>query len=373
LAGALHHNGLLSDGHAGAVDLTPYQLKRNTSRLSWAGLSIAGAAGLAADLLPGGDTFKMAALGAAALTLAGLPLLEKTSHRQPHPHHHSHSHHDHDDQPHDHNHPHHHHDDHSHHRPHDRTAATAYAPKGLSLAAAVLYPAAVVAANGAGPAMALAHNLTVAVAGATTLTAVTSESDYLLGIEEHRGYNLDWLIPIGLAVFSGFNKLQLANCKSHIPLPNSSFILHPSSFKLWRWLPLLGFGLLFFKNGNRDLLASLDREHRHAHTHHLSAFQRLVGDLKMTFSARPLRKWVLLAPLGAVLAVLLKRNHRQGDLAAAALTTAAVGQVASLSGFRNGQRPILITAEGRARGWLIGLSIAGLIWLVYSILGRSTK
>ena len=399
LARALRHAGLWHDGHAGAVDLTPYQLQRDPLRLSWAGLSIAGAAGLAADLLPVGESLKTAAIVAASLALTGLPLLENSNHGQPHLHLHSngHHHHHHDQ---DHHHDDHHHDHGHHHHPPDRTAITAYAPKGLSLAAAVLYPAAAVAANGAGPAAALAHNLAVAVAGATALTAITTENDYLLGIEEYRSYNLDWFIPLGLAVFSGFNKSQITNykitnCKVHIPypisplpLPNSSFtpaplalparasvragasVLHPSSFKLWRWLSLVSLGLLFFKNLNRDLLAWLDREHRHAHTHHLSAFQRLVGDLKMAFSARPLRKWTLLAPLGAVVAVLLRR-HRQDDLAAAALTAVAMGQVATLTGFRNGQRPILKTAEGRGRGWLIGLFIAGLIWLAYSILGRS--
>ncbi len=375
LGRALQHMGLWHDGHAGAIDLSPYQLQRDHLRLSWAGLSITGAAGLAADLLPVGDSLKMAAIGAASLALAGLPLVEKSNHNQPHLHHHAHSHHHHHDQ--DHHHDDHHHNHDHHHHPPDRTVITAYAPKGLSLAAAVLYPVAAVAANGAGPAAALVHNLAVAVAGATALTAITTENDYLLGIEEYRGYNLDWLIPVGLAVFSGLSKLQITNYKLHtpypispLPLPNSSFLLHPSSFKLWRWLSLVSLGLLFFKNLNRDLLAWLDREHRHAHTHHLSAFQRLVGDLKMALSARPLRKWTLLAPLGALVAVLLKR-HRQDDLAAAALTAVAVGQVATLTGFRNGQRPILKTAEGRTKGWFIGLFIAGLIWLAYSILGRS--
>jgi hypothetical protein len=124
--------------------------------------------------------------------------------------------------------------------------------------------------------------------------------------------------------------------------------------------------------GNQDLLAAFDREHRHAHTHHLSAFQRLLGDSKMALSPKPLRKWSFLAPLGAVSAAVLKRNGRH-ELAAAALLTAAAGQVAALTGFRNGQRPMLTTAGGRARGWTIGLILAGIVWLIVWLWNKGAK
>jgi hypothetical protein len=128
--------------------------------------------------------------------------------------------------------------------------------------------------------------------------------------------------------------------------------------------------LAVFKNlsgpANPDAPAALDREHRHAHTHHLSAFQRSLGDSKMALSPQPLRKWSLLAPLGLVSGSILKQNKQDG-LAAIALTAAAAGQVATLTGFRNGQRPLLKTLEGRAKGWAIGVVLAGLFWFVFSL------
>jgi hypothetical protein len=86
----------------------------------------------------------------------------------------------------------------------------------------------------------------------------------------------------------------------------------------------------------------------------------------MALSPKPLRKWALLAPLGLVSAAILKQN-RQDDLVAVALTAAAAGQVATLTGFRNGQRPLLKTLEGRAKGWAIGAVLAGIFWLVFSL------
>jgi hypothetical protein len=86
----------------------------------------------------------------------------------------------------------------------------------------------------------------------------------------------------------------------------------------------------------------------------------------MALSPKPLRKWALLAPLGVVGASILKQN-KQDELAAFALTAAAAGQVATLTGFRNGQRPLLKTLEGRAKGWAIGAVLAGLFWLVFTL------
>jgi hypothetical protein len=60
----------------------------------------------------------------------------------------------------------------------------------------------------------------------------------------------------------------------------------------------------------------------------------------------------------------------QPELAAAALTTAAAGQVATLTGFRNGQRPLLKTLGGRAKGWAIGAVLAVVVWLAMQLLGR---
>ena len=216
LAHALEHAGLLT-GHAGKVDLTVFQPERDELSLACAGLSIAGAAGLAADIFPMPDGLKLLGVAASALALSGLPFLEKARDRG---HHHGHEHDQHDhthdhhhddehdhDHTHDHEHDHDHHHDHGHHHDHDHGhghshspgSATAYAPKGLALAATVLYPAATTALNGAHPIGAVAQALAISAAGTAALSATTAEADYLMGIEAYRGYNLDWLIPMGLA------------------------------------------------------------------------------------------------------------------------------------------------------------------------------
>jgi hypothetical protein len=390
LAHALRHAGLIPT-YAGEVDLTVFQPQRDELSLAAAGLSIAGAAGLATDILPLPDSLKLLGVGASALALAGLPFLEKAKigrmkaenhhHHHDHPHDHDHNHH------HEHDHSHHHEHDHSHehdhapdhdhehehshahdhhasrltHHDHDHShsgdSPTAYAPKGLALAATVLFPAAATALNGANPVGAMVQALAVSAAGTAALSATTAESDYLLGIEDYRGYNLDWLIPLGLAAATTLIKIE--NRKSKIENRKS----------FWRWLPLAGLTLAAAKSlsgPNPDAPAALDREHRHAHTHHLSAFQRSLGDSKMALSPKPLRKWALLAPLGMVGASILKQ-HKQDELAAIALTAAAAGQVATLTGFRNGQRPLLKTLEGRAKGWAIGAVLALIFWLVFSL------
>jgi hypothetical protein len=372
LAQALEHTGLLLD-HAGAVDLTVFQPQRDEIALASAGLSIAGAAGLASDLFPMPDGLKLLGVGVSALTLTGLPFWEKAEggrRKAEDSHHHDYHNHEHSyEHEHDHEHPHVHEHTHDHHLPHDHDhdyghshdSTTAYAPKGLALAASILYPAAATALNGADPIGAVAQAFAVSAAGSVVLSATTAETEYILGIEEYRGYNLDWLIPLGLAAGSALINFQ--NPKSQIQNHKSP----------WRWLPLAGVILAALRNlgerGNLDAPAVLDREHRHAHTHHLSAFQRAVGDSKMALSPRPLRKWALLAPLGVTGASILKQN-KQDDLAGLALAVAAAGQVATLTGFRNGQRPLLKTLEGRAKGWAIGVVLAGLFWFVFALLSR---
>jgi hypothetical protein len=214
------------------------------------------------------------------------------------------------------------------------------------------YPAAAAAIDGADPAAALARAALIGAAGATALSATTVEADYVLGVEVYRGYNFDWLLPLGLAAATALTGRQRGR---------------------WPWVPLLGVALTGLKNLagglQQDTLATFDYEHRHAHTHHLSAFQRTLGDSKMALSLKPLRKWSFLTPLGIVCAALFRRNN-QSDLAAVALTAAAAGQVATLTGFRNGQRPLLKTAEGRARSWAVGAVLAGAVWLAAWLVGK---
>ena len=410
LSQALRRAGFIT-GSVGALDLTVYRPERDIAALAGAGLSAAGAAGLAADLLPIPNSLKLLGVGMAAAGLTGLPLWEQSGdppanghahdhpHDHDHDHHHSHHHdHDHDhehhhhhhddhehdhhhDHPHDHDHDHehhhhsydddahdhehdHHHDhdhhdhehghDHHHGHSHDRIWSTAYGPKGTALAATVAYPAAIAAINGAHPTAALAQAVLIGAAGATALSATTTEADYVMGVEEYRGYNLDWLVPVGLS---------------------AATVLAGQRRGLW-WLPLVGVGLAAAKQLSsgftRDPLIGLDREHRHAHTHHLSAFQRILGDSKMALSPQPLRKWSLLAPLGVVTASVLKRNG-QDELAAAAVTAAAVGEVATLAGFRNSQRPLVNTVEGRAKAWTVGAALAGLVWGLSVVLNKLTR
>jgi hypothetical protein len=361
LSHALEEVGLLT-GHVGQVDLTPFQPQRDNTALAAAGVSIAGAAGLAADLLPVPDEVKLLGVGASVLALAGLPVWEKAKAGRPavdnhhHHHHHEHEPHQHDHEHHHHEHPHDHDHDYDHGHSHGSAPATAYAPKGLALAASLAYPGAAIALAGADSVRALGQTLAVSAAGAAALSATTAESDYLLGVEAYRGYHLDWLIPLALAAST--------TVPESLQRQGSSLKLR----SLLGWLPLAGVVVAALRRHGeaRDLTASLDREHRHAHTHHLSAFQRQVGDIKLALSPRPLRKWALLAPLGVAAASILKQ-HRQNDLAAVALSAAAIGEVAILAGFRNGQRPLLKTAAGRARSWAVGALLAGVVWLIFSL------
>jgi hypothetical protein len=206
----------------------------------------------------------------------------------------------------------------------------------------------------------MAQALAISAAGTAALSATTAETDYLLGIEDYRGYNLDWLVPMGLAAATALPEILNPRPTGQSKIENQK--------SLWRWLPLAGVALAALRsfNSQADAPAALDREHRHAHTHHLSAFQRGLGDSKMALSPKPLRKWALLAPLGVVGASILKQN-KQDELAALALTAAAAGQVATLTGFRNGQRPLLKTLEGRAKGWAIGAALAGVFWLMFAL------
>ena len=342
LARALLTAGLSLDQALGQVDLRPVLPVRDNLALAGAGLSAAGAAGLAAELLPLSPAWKLGVMSAGAIALGGLPFLEKPAGHQAGQDAHHHHHHDHGEHHHDHEHG----EAHHHHSP-----ETAYAPKGLALAVSAAYPAAAVL-SGAQPLAALAHTALVSTAGAAALAATTVERDYVLNIETYRGYHLDWLLPLGLA--AGSSLLDRTGGRR-------------------RWLPLAGVGLAVLAGlaarPGPDIPASLDREHRHAHTHHLSAFQRLVGDAGMALSGRPLRKWSFLAPLGAAVVGLL-RQQGQEKAASAALLAATAGQVATLAGFRNGQRPLARTAAGRAGGWLRGALLAGLAWFISQLVSR---
>ncbi len=363
LAQALHQAGISTYPPA-PLNLTAAQPTPNTLSLAGVGLSTAGAAGLAADSLPVSDALKLVGIAAKVAVLAGLPFAGQwLARNQPAPHSDHYDYHHADDHHHDshhHHHDHHHsHDDHHHHGP--APSPTAYAQKGLALAATVTYPLAATALHHADPLTTLAHTAAVTAAGATAIAATTTDPNYLLGIEEYRGYNLDWLLPLSFVA-------TLPVLKKYItPNPQPPIIPNPPS----PWLPIASITLAALVNLtgklSPDLPARFDREHRHAHTHHLSQFQQQLGDAKLALSAKPLRKWSLLAPLGIVCAAIFKQKQ-QPELVTAALMTAVAGQVASQTGFRQGQRAITKTTEGRLKGWAVGVGLAGIVWLVMSIL-----
>jgi hypothetical protein len=347
VAASLQRAGFMVSQALG-TDVSALPPEQDAQTLSLAGLGIAGAAGLALDLLPLPEAVKLLGAGAGALALSGLPYLEQQYARQNGQHRHDHHHHEHDHG----DHHHHHHDHHDHSHPYD--PKTAYASKGLALAAATVFPAAIAAGNGGGVLPELARAAAAGAAGAVALNATMSFPETVLGVEEFRGYQLDWLLPLGAAAIGGLNGLQERGLR--------------------RWIPLLGVAataLALLRRGQADPLAALDREHRNAHTHHISAFQQQVGDAQMALSPRPLRKWSLLIPLGVAGSSIFKRQGR-GTLAVTATILAALGGVTQMTGFRNAQRPIERTAEGRLRGWLVGLGLAGLLWLG-ALVFRATK
>jgi hypothetical protein len=385
LAQALRRAGFVP-AQVGAVNLTAYHPQQDALSLAGVGLGTAGAVGLALDLLPFPERFKVLGIAVAALGLGSLPFLEQMKAGNEAHHHHHHEDHDHDhdhehDHDHDHDHEHDHdHDDHGH--SHGPAPATAYASKGIALVSAVAYPAAAMAANGASPLAALTQALALSATGAASLGATVADIDYAVNIEPYRAYHLDWLLPLALA--ASHSLISPAQDRPLTPsLLHRLFRIQPTKSRYRQmserqnsksaW-PLIGVGLAalaaFSNRWGADVPARLDREHRHSHTHHLSAFQRILGDSKMALAPRPLRKWSLLAPLGAVGAALLKKNGRD-DLATLALTASAAGQVATLAGFRNGQRPLLKTAEGRAKGWAVGAVLALVVWSVTWLLGRN--
>jgi hypothetical protein len=325
----------------GPANLSRLQPAPDKRSLAAVGLSSAGAVGLAADLLPISEPLKLLGLAAGTVTLAGLPFGEQRRVGHTHPH----GHHQHNGADDDHHHQHDHHD-------HGPAPTTAYAQKGLALAATVAFPTAAISIGGEAPLVAVAQSVAVSAAAAATIAATTVDGDYLLGIEEYRGYNLDWLIPLGLAASTALRSKQRG--------------LRP-------WLPLAAVTLLGLRStgGNLppDLMGSLDREHRHAHAHHLSAFQQKLGDFKMALSARPLRKWSLLAPAGVVGAAIFRRTGRE-ELATACLMAGAAGQVATVAGFRQGQRPLKKTATDRTRSWWIGALVAAVIAVVGLFYGK---
>ncbi len=215
-----------------------------------------------------------------------------------------------------------------------------YAPKLLALTSASLAPV-------AGMQLARRHGVegwligvaAQAAAGAS-MAAVTSGQDYQLRIEEFRGFDLDWLLPLASAALTAENPA----------LRRAGLIVLAG---LWAYA----------RQHDLDPLARFDPAHAEGHTHHLSAAARLIGDTQIALGPQPARKWFGLGPLGAALGVVWARR-RHPDLAIVAALLAALGGALGLVGFRRPERALTMTLREAlpsfGGGVMLGLLALGL-------------
>jgi ABC-type nickel/cobalt efflux system permease component RcnA len=268
---------------------------------------------------------------------------------------HDHDHHNHDherDHSHEHNHDHEHehshdHDhDHGHDHSHDHgdlqtLYPPSYTPKLLALAAASLAPAAAILNGRDGSSGVSFQTLWTSLIGppaaAASLAAITWNEEYHLRIEEYRGFNLDWLLPLASAV------LTMPDRKLQIGL-----------------LTALGGAWMLARQRQADPLAQLDPAHALGHTHHISSAQRIVGDISIALGPKPGRKWAGLGPAASLLATALARQN-QPQAAGIASFTAAAGYMLGLVGFRRPERALTITLRESVPSYLVGSAVALLI------------
>ncbi|MBI4315573.1 MAG: hypothetical protein HY679_06530 [Chloroflexi bacterium] len=225
-------------------------------------------------------------------------------------------------------------------QPRDRLEAQyppSYAPKLLALAAALSPVAALAARNP----LEWGQGLLLQTAAAAGLAVFTSGQDYHLRIEEYRGFNLDWLLPLAYAATG---------------IPDAMARVAAISALVGAWAVLAQRG--------QDPLAKLDPAHAEGHTHHLSAATRLLGDARMVLGPKPARKWAGLGAAGTAAGlVLASRGHRQW--AAVAALAGAVGGVLGLVGFRRPERALAVTAKESLPSWGVGIAVGLLALLFY--------
>lgn len=210
-----------------------------------------------------------------------------------------------------------------------------YAPKALALAVS-LAPA--LSANNIGD---WATNTVMQASAAASLAALTSGQDYHLRIEEYRGLNLDWAVPLAVAA---------------LKIPSRG----------WRTgaLAAIGGAWYFARRRNRDPLAAVDPAHAEGHTHHLSTAAQLTGDALMALGPQPARKWAGLGPFASALSLVFARAEKNTWAAGAALA-GAVGHMLGLIGFRRSERAIQITATEAAKSFGLGAAL-GLLMLLFA-------
>lgn len=170
---------------------------------------------------------------------------------------------------------------------------------------------------------------------ALTLATGTTGIDYQLSVEEYRGFNLDWLVPLATAAAS---------------IPNQN----------QRLLALAGVaaGWLAAQNQGLDLLGSIDAPHAEGHTHHTSAANRIIGDTMIRLGARPARKW---ASVGAAMLPLVGDADDPNGLFGLAAT---LGNTLGLSAFRHPERTLETTVRTTIPSWAAGAGTAVLLDLL---------
>ncbi len=216
-----------------------------------------------------------------------------------------------------------------------------YAPKALALAASALAPVVALQAARTDGVAGWAEGVITQAAAAASLAAATSGQDYHLRIEEHRGYNLDWLVPLASAALT---------------IPN----------KGWRFGALAALiGAWSFANQRRiDPLAHIDPAHAEGHTHHLSTAARVIGDAKIALGPQPARKWAGVGPLATALSFVFASRGKK-DWAAGAAIIGAFGNALGLVGFRRPERRLQITGREAAASFGAGAAL-GLIALLFA-------
>lgn len=317
----------------------------DTTELSIVGLAAGGLGAAALNNyfeLPESVAVPLAIAGSAAgaaLAQAEPMLARRNSQKKAH----SHSH-----EAHDHSHGHEHatfsaeiahaHNDHLHSHDHDHAHSggsygASYAPKLIALAAAIGAPLAATASGQTPLAFRWLDSLIYPVGGATALAASTSGGDYQLRVEEFKGFNLEWALPLALTALK--TKNQAAKTAA---------------------LTAIGAAWLAASQRGVDALTTIDPNHDEGHTHHISAATRIIGDSMMKLGPRPARKWAGLGPIGAAI---------RSDSIASLL--APLGYAMGLVGYRRPERSLAITTKGTLTSYGVGALVALAILLVSGV------